>query len=207
MRHAPGSVAAVVMGTTPAVTAVGAYAFLGERFGASRLAAVALAVAGVVVVNVGTHAAHGSGENIVLGSALVFGAVCCEASYSLMGKRLTAQLSPLTITATATIVATIVSPPPALWDATSIAWSDVTVRQWLAVAWWGAGSMALGSWLWFTGMEAVEGSVAAPFMGAMPLRALALSDVPLGEQPEWIHLVGLVLVLGGLSAVNREATH
>jgi len=37
----------------------------------------------VVVINAGTSAAQGEGHDVLLGSALVFGAVCREASYSL----------------------------------------------------------------------------------------------------------------------------
>lgn len=35
----------------------------------------------------------------------MFGAVCCESAYSLMGKRLTADVSPLLITMAAAVVA------------------------------------------------------------------------------------------------------
>lgn len=204
MRHAPGAVAAVVMGTTPAVTALGAFAFLREHLGVWRIVAVGLAAAGVMVVNVGSHATHGSGGNLLLGSLLIFGAVCCEASYSLMGKRLTAELSPLAITATASVLAAVATAPLAVWDLRNVAWGDISVGEWLAVLWWGAGSMALGSWLWFRGMARVAGSTAATFMGVMPLSALVLSYLLLGEDPQWIHLLGLMLVLAGLFSVAHS---
>lgn len=50
-RRAPGAVGAVVMATTPAVTALGAVVFLRERLDRARVLAVTLALAGVVVVN------------------------------------------------------------------------------------------------------------------------------------------------------------
>ncbi len=203
MRHAPGAVAAVVMGTIPAVTALGAFAFLHERLDAWRLIAVGLAAAGVIVVYSGTHATHGSGGNLLLGSALIFGAVCCEASYSLMGKRLTAELSPLAITAVASVLASAASAPLALWDLQNVVWSDVRPGEWLAVLWWGAGSMALGSWLWFRGMARVAGSAAAVFMGVMPFSALVISYLLLGEDPRLVHLLGMLLVLAGLVSVAR----
>jgi drug/metabolite transporter (DMT)-like permease len=203
MRYSPGAVAAVVMATTPAVTAVGAFLFLRERLGRYHVLAVALAVAGVIVVNLGSHAAHGSGTNLVLGSLLVFGAVCCEASYSLMGKRLTAQLSPLAITAAATTMAAIVTMPFALWDLPHVDWSDTTPGHWVAVLWWGIGTMAVGSWLWFRGMARVAGSTAAAFMGVMPVSALVLSYLLLDEDPQWIHAAGLGLVLAGILLSSR----
>lgn len=201
MQRAPGAVAAVVMATTPAVTALGAVLFLGDRLGRWRVLAVALAVGGVVLVNLG--AVGGGGDAVVAGSVLVFGAVVCEAAYSLQGKRLTADLSPLAIVAAASVLALAAFAPLAVWDAVTFDWTAPTAGQWLGVLWWGAGTMALGSVLWFRGMHRVPAGTAAPFMGVMPVSALLGSYVLLGEAFAWTHVLGLALVLGGLAAVIR----
>lgn len=204
MREAPGAVGAVVMATTPAVTAMGAVAFLGERLGHRRLIAVALALAGVALVNLGADTAQGGGDRVVLGSALVFGAVLCEATYSLMGKRLTSDVTPVVISAAAATLAGVAFLPLAVWDAWAFPWSAPTLGQWVAVAWWGAGTMGLGSWLWFRGMQRVAAGTASAFMGVMPVSALVLSYVLLGEAFQWIHVGGLALVLVGLAVVVRS---
>jgi drug/metabolite transporter (DMT)-like permease len=204
MRRAPGSVGAVVMATTPAVTAIGAVVFLRDHLGFGRAVAIAMALAGVVLVNVGSDAARGSGSEILLGSVLVFGAVACEACYSLMGKRLTAQLSPLTVTMAAAIIAVVAFAPLAIWDALSFTWSSPSAGEWLALVWWGAGTMGLGSWLWFQGMARVEAGTASAFMAVMPVSALLLSYVLLGEAFEWIQIAGMAIVLAGLALVTRS---
>lgn len=201
MREAPGSVGAVVMALTPAVTAVGAAVFLRDRLGWVRIVALVLAVAGVVAVNVGMDPAQGAGDRPALGSLLVFGAVCCEATYSLMGKRLTADLDPMTMTLAAALVALVIFLPVALWDAASFSPSAPDLGEWLALGWWGAGTMALGSVLWFAGMQRVSGAAAAPFMAVMPISALLLSYVVLGEAFQPVHLLGMGLVLVGLLLV------
>ncbi len=203
MRRAPGAVAAVVMATTPAVTAIGAVVFLRDRLDRWRTLAVVLAVIGVVVVNLGADVTQGSGDRVVLGSALVFGAVVCEACYTLMGKRLTADLSPLAIVTAAATLALVLFLPLAAWEALSFDWSTPTPGQWLAALWWGAGTMALGSLLWFSGMARVPAGTAAPFMGVMPTSALVLSYVLLGEPFQWVHLVGMAIVLAGVGLVVR----
>ncbi len=203
MQHATGASAAIVMATTPAVTAIGAFVWLGDRLGAPRLFAIGLSVAGVVLVNAGTSTAQGSGQDILLGSAFVFGAVCCEAAYSLMGKRLSADVSPIAITAVASVLAAVVMAPIAVVDLSSASLGEVTGGQWIALAWWGAGSMVLGSVLWFRGMRDVAGSVAAVFMGFMPLSALLLSYLLLGESPALIDLAGFVLVAAAIFVIAR----
>ncbi|MEZ5177705.1 MAG: DMT family transporter [Acidimicrobiales bacterium] len=163
-----------------------------------------LALTGVVLVNLGSDAAQGSGDRVVLGSVLVFGAVLCEASYSLMGKRLTAELSPLAITTAAALVALVAFAPLALWDAAGFSWSAPSGTEWAAVLWWGAGTMGLGSWLWFQGMARVRPGTASAFMAVMPISALVLSYLLLGEAFQWIHLIGMAVVLAGLVAVVRS---
>jgi len=39
---------------------------------------------------------------------------------------------------------------------------------WAALVWYGAGTLALGTWLWYSGVSKAEGAVAAGFMGVMP---------------------------------------
>ena len=204
MRLAPGAVALVGLATTPAVTAVGAVAFLGDRLGRWRLLGLALAVGGVVVVNLGADITDGTGDEEVLGAALVFAAECCEATYSLTGKRLSADLSPLQIVTAAAVLASVLFLPFAIRDIRSPGVGEPTVGEWIALGWWGAGTMALGSWLWFRGMRRVAAGTAAAFMAVMPVSALIGSYVLLGEAVEVVHFVGMAISLAGLAAVIRS---
>jgi drug/metabolite transporter (DMT)-like permease len=211
LRIVPGTVGSVIMATTPAVTAVGAVLFLHDRPDRWIVAGIALAVAGVLAVNLtgpGTGGGQGSAGQIGLwlGSLLVFGAVCCEATYSLLGKRLGADLSAVQIAALAAVLAGLLFAPPAIAQAVGFDWTAPSWAQWLALGWWGAGTMGLGSVLWFRGMMRVSGTTASGFMAVMPLSALLLSYLLLGEPFAWIHLVGMAGVLGGIAAITyRDA--
>lgn len=202
LRVVPGAVGAIVMATTPAVTAIGSVLFLHDRLDRWKAAGIGLAVAGVVAVNLG-GGAGGAGGNLWLGSLLVFGAVCCEAAYTLLGKRLSADLSPVAIASLAAVLAGVLFAPLALAELRGFDWSQPTWGDWLAVAWWGAGTMGLGSLLWFRGVMRVAGTTASGFMAVMPVSALLLSYVLLGESFSWIHVVGMAGVLAGIAAVTR----
>src|SRR5690606_32747416 len=86
MGMIPGVAVAIVMSTTPAVTAAASMLFLGDRPNWRKLSAIALAVAGVLVLHLSQGGSGGSGGDLLLGSLLVFAAVCCEAAYTLIGK-------------------------------------------------------------------------------------------------------------------------
>jgi drug/metabolite transporter (DMT)-like permease len=165
--------------------------------------AIALAVGGVLAVNLGSPGGDGDGR-LLLGTLLVFGAVCGEAAYTLLGKRLTAELTPVSVAAIAAVLASLLFVPPAAAQLSQLELSEIEAGDWIALAWWGLGTMALGSVLWYLGVSRVSGTTASAFMGVMPVSALLLSYVLLGEVFELIHLVGIVAVLGGIAAVTRS---
>jgi drug/metabolite transporter (DMT)-like permease len=62
--------------------------------------------------------------------------------------------------------------------------------------------------LWYSGVKQVQGSTAAGFMGVMPVSALVLSYMLLGEAFDPVHLVGFGLVFSGvLLIVWQHAQH
>lgn len=103
MKIISGTAGAVVMSTTPAVTAIGSMLFFRERPGWRAIVAIGLAVAGVLLLQIG--AGQGSRGNDWLGMGLVFAAVCCEASYTLLGKRVSAHIDPVLVACLGALIA------------------------------------------------------------------------------------------------------
>ena len=62
----------------------------------------------------------------------------------------------------------------------------------------------MGTWLWYSGVSKAERAVATGFMGVMPASALALAYFLLGEPFEWIHLIGFIVVFGGVLLISWE---
>ena len=205
MRMISGVGGAVVMAMTPAVTAAAAIVFFGEKATKIKLAALALAVGGVLILHV-TGSAGGSGEGgkALLGMAMIFAAVCCEAAYTLLGRKVSADISPVLVAFVAAA-----SSIPLFALAAAFQWSGfdpgaIEAREWAAVAWYGAGTLALGTTLWYAGLAKTQGSVAAVFMGLMPVSALVLSYLLLGEAFRWVHLPGFGVVFASVLLISRE---
>ena len=152
-------------------------------------------------MNLGSTGA-GGGDNVLLGTLLVFGAVCGEAAYTLLGKRVTADFSPITVAAIAAVLASMLFAPFAIAQLSEFQPATTAASDWVALGWWGLGTMALGSVLWYLGVQQVSGTTASAFMGVMPVSALLLSYLLLGESFEPIHAVGMAAVLGGIAAVT-----
>ena len=204
MKLISGVMGAVVMSTAPAVTAGASMLFLGDSPTWRKLTAIALAVAGVLLLQLGQGGGEAGGGSPILGGALVFGAVCCEAAYTLLGKKASERADPVLVAFLAAAFAVPLFLPFAAWQWSDFAVSEVGWRAWAAVAWYGAGTLALGSWLWYSGVAKAEGAVAAGFMGVMPASALVLSYVLLGEEFRWLHLAGFATVFAGVLLISWE---
>ena len=202
MRLASGVTGAIVMSTTPAVTAAASMLFLGDQASWRKLSAIALAVLGVLILQLG--ASLNETEGALLGGALVFAAVCCESTYTLVGKTLTRSIDPLLVTFLASALSIPLFIPLAIWQWPNFTPQDFDAGVWTALIWYGVGTLALGSWLWYAGVQKAEGSTAAAFMGVMPVSALVLSYILLGEAFRWIHLAGFAVVFAGVLLMSWE---
>lgn len=224
MSLVTGVTGAVVMSTTPAVTAAVAILLIGESANWRKLAAIALAVGGVLLLYLGGGTAGGGGTDgsgssgggpvvdflrdlgagPLAGGLLVFAAVCCEVAYTLLGQRVSRDVNPLVVAFLAAALAIPLFLPLAAWEWPRFDAAAVATGGWIAALWYGAGTLALGTWCWYSGIAKTEGSIAAAFMGLMPASALVLSYLLLGERFQWIHLAGFGIVFAGVLLMSWE---
>jgi drug/metabolite transporter (DMT)-like permease len=198
MRFISGVKGSIVMSTTPAITALGSFIFFRDKFGWRKITAIALAIAGVLLLNITGESSGSGGNQVWLGMLLVFAAVCCEASYTLMGKKATQDVPSLFVAAFTGVLAALIYSPVLLWQMQDFSFAQADTDSLIALGWWGLGTMGLGSITWYGGVAKVKGSIAAGFMGVMPVSALVLSYVLLDEKFQWIHMAGFALVFAGV---------
>jgi drug/metabolite transporter (DMT)-like permease len=203
MKFVSGVAGSIVMSFTPALTALAAFAFMGSPMDWRRTVAVGLGVAGVVVIHVfkGQFDVGGS-PHFYVGVALVLAAIGCEACYTLVGKKATEQLPPLFTSFMACAMSIPAFVLLALIDIGQVELAAVSATSWGALLWWGIGTLGAGSALWYSGVSRTEGTTAAGFMAVMPLSALVLSYVLLGEPFRPIHALGIALVLASVALMS-----
>ena len=122
--------AGVIMAAMPAVVAVLSRVFLGERIAPRVAAGIACAVAGIALRVAGAREAPAAPATL-LGNALLFGAVVCEASYVVIGKRLAAQVSARRISALVNLWGLALVTPFALWQALGFDFRAVAAPMWV----------------------------------------------------------------------------
>lgn len=211
MKFISGVAGSIVMSFTPALTAMAAYFFMRSPLDWRRVVAVFLGVAGIIVINVfRKQFDDAEAPYFYLGVILVLAAISCEACYTLIGKKATEHLPPLLTSFLACIMSIPLFILLSLIDVHKVELDTISTESWLALLWWGIGTLGAGSALWYSGIARAEGTTAAGFMAVMPASALLLSYFMLGEQFRQIHLLGIILVMasvGLMSWVHMGSSH
>lgn len=197
MKYITGVTGSIIMGTSPAVTAIGSMIFLKDKMNLRKWTAIILAVVGIIIVNFGDtmKMGHESSDGLMaIGGVLVFAAVCFGAAYTIIGKKEMDHIKPMLIVSLSVLISFLLFIPFSLAQLPEIKLDTVSSTHWMAIIWWGAGSIALGLSLWNFGVEKVSGVTAAGFMGFMSISSLLLSYILLKEDFYWHQLAGFVVV-------------
>jgi len=188
--------AGVIMGALPAVVAVLSRIVLGERIVPRTAAGIACAVAGIVLVSLERHAGQGGGT--VLGNALLFGAVCCEATYVVIGKLLTGRIGAKRISALINLWGLALVTPLGLWQALAFDFGAVQPGSWALLVGYSIAASMLTVWLWMTGLRHVPASSAGAYTVLLPMSAAAMGVIFLGERFSVGLAVAFALALAGI---------
>ena len=199
--------AGVAMAAIPAAVALLSRLFLGERIRprvAAAIACAALGIAGLALARQAPPAgpaadATGAGQaTTLLGYALLLVAVLCEASYVVIGKRLTGNVAPRRISALINLWGLALVTPFGVWQALRFDFSAVHAGSWLLLVFYAIAASVVTVWLWMQGLRHVPSSHAGVFTVLLPVSAALVGVVVLGEGFGWAHLAAFGLALLGL---------
>jgi drug/metabolite transporter (DMT)-like permease len=197
--------ASITMAAIPAAVALLSWAFLRERIGAAQQAGIACAVAGIALLALAGPAAHEAGGSSWLGQALLLAAVFCEASYVVIGKRLTGSVSPKRISAIVNLWGLALVTPFGLWQAQGFDFGAVTPPSWALLLFYSIAASMVTVWLWMTGLRHVPAASAGVFTVMLPVGAAAVGVLVLGEPAGALHGVAFALALAGVVLATRPA--
>jgi drug/metabolite transporter (DMT)-like permease len=190
--------AGVVMAAIPAVVAILSRIFLGEQIRPRVVVAIACAAVGIAVLAFAREAGPAAAPASVLGYALLLAAVVCEASYVVIGKRLTGNVSPRRISAFINLWGLALVTPFGLWQATRFDFSTVLLPSWALLVFYALAASMVTVWLWMRGLRHVPSSRAGVFTVLLPVSAALVGVLVLGESFGVAHVLAFALALAGL---------
>ena len=201
--------AGVVMAAIPAAVALLARVGLGERTTARTGWAIACAAVGIATLALARAPADTAPAGPAwlgswgawLGHALLLGAVFCEASYVVIGKRLTGRVSPRRISALINLWGLALVTPFGLWQAWRFDFGSLAASTWALLVFYALAASVATVWLWMKGLAQVPAPQAGVFTVMLPIAAAAVGVLVLGERVGPAHAVaGLMALLGLLLA-------
>jgi len=193
--------AGVVMAAIPALVALLSRLFLHERIAPRVMVAIACAVAGIAALALGRGASQAgdtAGGHHVLGHALLVAAATCEASYVVIGKRLTGQVSARRISALINLWGLALITPLGLWQARSHDFASVPLPTWGLLLFYSLAASVATVWLWMRGLRQVQASRAGVFTVLLPVSSALVGVTVLREAFSALHATAFALALGGL---------
>jgi drug/metabolite transporter (DMT)-like permease len=200
--------AGVILSAIPAVVALMSWMFLKERIGLRVWAAVGCGALGIALLSLAKQESLPAADlmpgrsaaqnNAWLGNLLVFGAVLCEASYAVIGKRLTAVLSPRRISSLINLWGFALMTPMGIHAALRFDFAQVAMTTWLLLAFYALAASVWTVWLWMTGLKSIPAAQAGVFTVMLPITAALVGVLILGEKLTGTHMIAFAVALAGV---------
>ena len=200
--YLPSGSAAVLVYLQPILVGVLAWLIIGEPLSAAKLVGLLLGFPGIVAVSMGSIT---GAENAISTVGIIFGAgsALSWALGTVYFKKYEARISTLWAVAMTFLVGGVV-----------LTALGLLVEGWREVSWTGefvasllySGLVGISlAWvIWFALVRAGEASRVAAYVFAVPLSAVLIGVVILGEPLGYTLLIGAALVLSGIYLANRE---
>lgn len=205
LTHITAGRASLIIATNPVFIALASAALFGERLTPPRLIGILLSAAGaMVVISKGRADLVVAGE-LGAGEVFIFGAVASWVAFSLIGKRVLADLSPLASITYAATAGTLALLIPAIMDGMLVHFGDYRWADWMGIGYLGFFGTVVGFIWYYQGIRSIGPSRAGLFINFVPVSAIILGILILHEPVTASLFVGAALVTTGAFLTNRTA--
>jgi drug/metabolite transporter (DMT)-like permease len=204
LRTVPAGRASVIVAANPIFIFLGSVLFFRERLTGLRLAGIAFSFAGAaLVISRGRPLAVFQG-GVGWGELLILGCVASWVVYSLVGKVVMQDMLPRAAVTGACLAGTAGLLAPALLQTGPAGLARLSWTAWLGLAYLGFFGTALGFSWYYDGIRVLGPSRAAIFINLVPISAVVLGWLLLGETLDASLAAGAVLVVLGVYLINRS---
>ncbi len=207
LRYIGAAAAGVIIGASPVITALLSSLLLRDVPFTAVAAGCAVSFAGVALVSGGGDQTP-VGADPWLGGILIVLGLVSWALYTIGGRAIMERLSPLTVNWTTLLVSILLQIPLLATDRQIIdaGFASAPAGAWLALGYLIVFATALGQQAWLYGVKGVGPSRAGVFVNLIPVSALLLSALVLGESISVKEVAGIALILAGVLMVGRQTS-
>jgi drug/metabolite transporter (DMT)-like permease len=203
MDHTTATNTGWIIAVTPLVIAAMSFVFLRERIGVKGVIGIAVATAGILtLVSDGDFTdldwLQSYGDWLILASAHTW------AIYTVITRRITKLLPPLTVTFSVFLLPMLVSVTYMIFTSDWSRLVRLPAEPLIALLFLSLVATALGHWFWQEGVAELGATRAGVFLYFEPLAATALAVPMLDEHFGIFTAIGGLFVLGGVFLAQKE---
>ena len=201
LQSIPAGDSALLIATTPVITALLAAATRADQPNAAKLTGALISFAGVALV-------IAAGQRVDLGVSLVGDgltllAAACWAVYSVFGARILRRHSPLVATTWAIVAGTLFIAPVGIGQLVSAGMPAIGLPVVLAVVYSGTLAAGIANVVVFHGLKLLGPTRVTALQSLVPALAVVLAAIFLGEAIRPAQVVGGVVILAGVALLRR----
>ena len=190
--------AGIITSMMPIITAIGAGVLLKEIITKRVILGSLLAVIGAIWLSLSTgDSEHAS--NPLLGNILEFCAMIFGSGYAISIRYLSSKFSALFLTAIQSFAGVVFFFPFALWEYNTMPVADITLNSVLLILYLGIVVTLGGYGLFNFALGRVEANKASVYVNLIPIFAVILAYLILGEKPTVMSIVASSVILMGVA--------
>jgi len=195
--------ASLIIATCPAFITMSSAIFLKEKIGLTRAIGIVVSIIGAMVVISRGNVNEIFGGGISRGELYIFCCVLMWVAYSLIGKTVMKELSPLAAVTYSSVVGAIGLAIPALREWLKAETRMLSALDWLSIFYLAVCGTVIGFVWYYEGVRKLGPTKAGLFINFVPIFAVVFAFLLLHEPLTASLLVGTILVVSGVYLTNR----
>jgi drug/metabolite transporter (DMT)-like permease len=197
-KHAPVIKSSLFIASNPVLIALLSGLFLKEKITKNHIIGMVIALTGAALIITDGHLLSMFQLGFETIDLVLLGAVVSWALYSVVGKVVLRKYSAVESTTYAVAFGTLFLAPFAFAETS---WQDITqatFSTWLAIAHMSIFVTVVSFIMYYYGIKEVGAAKASIFINVMPVSAVLMATIYLGETFTWTHGIGAAFVLTGV---------
>ncbi|MFC4322906.1 DMT family transporter [Litchfieldia salsa] len=197
-KHAPVIKSSLFIASNPVLIVLLSGLFLKEKITQNNIIGMLIALTGVTFIITDGHLVTLLQMGFEPIDFILLGAVISWALYSVVGKIVLKKYSSVVSTTYAVAFGTIFLFPFAILETSWLDIQQAPFNVWIAIAHMSVFVTVVSFVMYYHGIKEVGAAKASIFINVMPLSAVIMATLFLGETFTWAHAVGAICVLTGV---------
>jgi drug/metabolite transporter (DMT)-like permease len=196
--------AALIVATCPVFIAIFSRVFLREKLSLLKISGIIISLSGASVVITRGDLGQIAGGSFGAGEIYILGCVMCWAVYSLVGRRVMKELSPLKAVGYSSVVGTVLLFFPAVYNGLFERIAGASFVEWMCVGYLAVFGTVVGFVWYYDGVRRIGAVRAGLFINLVPVSGVALGFLILNEPVSFSLVAGGALVIAGVYMTNKR---